>query len=165
MGLTVGLLVACRGVDGDGTRTPPASGRSPPDGSVAATVSDSLRLDLVVPEQVRGGEAVPIAVRVRNVSDRPLNLHLRGRTIAFDVIVADAEGDTVWRRMKDAVIPAILRIETLDAGGTLELEETWDQRSNDGEPVAPGIYTVHGELLTDGEPLVTPGEPLRIVPG
>jgi len=59
-------------------------------------------------------------------------------------------------------VQAILRIETLAPGGTLELNATWNQRSNTGERVQPGAYTVRGELLTEGAPLVTAEVPLRI---
>lgn len=163
-GLMVALLVACNGIDSNGSKVLPASERSSPEAETAAVESDSLRLGLSVPEQVRAGEPVQITIRVENVSDRSLDLHLRGRTIAFDLIVADEEGDVVWRRLEDAVIPAILRLKTLDVGESLELEDTWDQRLNTGEPVAPGAYAVHGELLTEDEPLVTPSGTLRIVP-
>lgn len=165
LALVAALLAACRPAGTDGADAPPPAERSVPEADVPATVSDSLRLWLEVPEEVRAGEPVPIAFRVQNVSDRPLDLYLRGRTIAFDLIVADAEGAVVWRRLEDAIIPAILRIETLGAGETLGLEDTWDQRSNAGDAVAPGAYTVRGELLTEGERLTTPSVPLRIAPG
>lgn len=129
---------------------------------MAATASDSVRLSLELPDEVRAGEPVPIALRVENVANRPLDLYLTGRPIAFDLIVTDAEGSAVWRRLEDEVIPAILRIETLGPGDTLELERTWDQRTKEGEPVPPGDYTVRGELLTEDEPLTTPEKPLRI---
>lgn len=103
-----------------------------------------------------------VTLRAENVSGESLDLYLQGRTIAFDVVVTDADGSVVWRRLEGEVIPAILRIETLEPGATLELEAHWDQRSNIGQPVAPGRYTVHGEFLTEGDPLVTPAAPLWI---
>lgn len=128
-----------------------------------ATASDSLRLDTRVPERVSAGEPVPVVVRAENVSGAALDLYLQGRTIAFDVVVTDEGGRVVWRRLEGEVVPAILRIETLEPGAALELEARWDQRSDAGESVAPGLYTVHGELLTEGDPLVTPAARLRIV--
>lgn len=156
-------LLACRARGTDGAGSSPPAERSSPEADIDATASDSLRLELVVPQRVREGEAVPVTLRARNVSERSLELHLRGRSIAFDLIVTDALGDVVWRRLEGEVVPGILRLETLGAGQRLELEDTWDQRSNAGEAVAPGDYTMHGELLTEGEPLVTPRETLRIV--
>ena len=106
-----------------------------------------------------------MVLMVENVSERPVDLYLHGRPIAFDLTVADAEGETVWRRLHDAVIPVILRIETLAPGDTLTLEDTWDQRSIEGKPAAAGAYTVRGELLTEDEPLTAAEVPLRITPG
>ena len=102
-------------------------------------------------------------MRVQNVSDGALDLYLTGRPIAFDLIVTDAEGSVVWRRLEGEVIAAVLRIETLNPGAILVLEDRWNQRSNAGEPVAPGPYTVRGELPTESGPLVTTTSPLRIV--
>lgn len=130
-----------------------------------ATASDSLRLRLDVPDEVRVGESVPIALSVENVAERPIDLHLTGRTIAFDLVVVDTDGAVVWRRLEGAVIPAILQLRTLAPGEVLELDDTWNQRSNVGEAVEPGTYTVQGEVLTDEDPLVTPAEKLRIAGG
>lgn len=129
---------------------------------MAAAVSDSLRLETRVPERVSAGEPVPVVLRAENVSGGTLDLYLQGRTVAFDVVVTDAGGRVVWRRLEGEIVPAILRMETLEPGAALELDARWDQRSDAGEPVAPGRYTVHGELLTEGDPLVTPAARLRI---
>jgi hypothetical protein len=91
------------------------------------TLSDSLRLHLDVPDRVRTGEPVPIGIRVQNVSGGPLDLYLRGRTIAFDIVVSREPGEIVWRRLEGEVIPAILRIETLRPGEVLELSDVWDR--------------------------------------
>jgi hypothetical protein len=131
---------------------------------IAPAVSDSLRLSLDLPRTIRAGAAVPISVRVENTTDRTLDLYLRGRTIAFDLVVSDEGGEIVWRRLEGEVIPAILRIEPLPAGESLTLEATWDQRTNAGDPVDPGMYTVRGELLTESDPLATPTERFRIEP-
>jgi hypothetical protein len=129
---------------------------------VAAAGSDSLRLETRVPERVATGEPVPVVLRAENVSAGTLDLYLQGRNIAFDVVVTDAGGRVVWRRLEGEIVPAILRIETLEPGAALELEARWDQRSNAGEPVDPGRYTVHGELLTESDPVVTPTVRLQI---
>jgi hypothetical protein len=130
---------------------------------VTIAQSDTLRLWLDVPEEVPVGEPVPITFHVENVSGRLLDLSLRGRTIVFDLVVSDMNGMTVWRRLHDTVIPAILRLETLAPGEVLELADSWDQRSNAGEPVPAGTYTVRGEILTERNPLVAPSQPLRIL--
>jgi hypothetical protein len=123
---------------------------------------DSLQLDLLVPAEVEAGAAVPLRLHVRNTSGRSIELYLRGRSITFDIVVTDAGGATVWRRLAGEVIPAIIRLETLDAGAALELRAEWRQVTQAGARVAPGSYRVHGELLTDGPALATPPATLRI---
>jgi hypothetical protein len=135
--------------------TPAQPGGAPP---------DSLALALVVPEEVRPLEPVPIRLRVVNRTERSLELYLRGRTIAFDLMIAGPDDVLVWNRLYGEIVPAILRLEVLAAGATLELEHTWDQRSNTGAVVAPGTYTVCAELLTEGEPLRPQPASIRILP-
>ena len=116
---------------------------------------DSLRLELDVATEARVGSVVSIALRVRNVGDRPIDLDLRGRTVAFDVIVRRDSGEVVWRRLENAIIPAILRIETLAPNATLELRADWSLATTTGATVTPGTYAVQGVLLTEDAELRT----------
>lgn len=111
--------------------------------------SGALRLELEAPEEVAPGEIVTFRLRLRNTGRAPAVVYLRGREIAFDIVVAGGGGDTVWRRLTDAPIPAIAQVRRLDAGGALLLEERWDQRDRAGRAAPPGRYLVHGVLLTD----------------
>jgi hypothetical protein len=117
--------------------------------------SDSLRLQLQAPADAAAHSPVSFRLRAENTTDRTLELYLRGREIAFDIVVLDERGGEVWRRLEGAVIPAILRLEPLAPGAALELGTEWD-----GAP--PGDYTAHAELLTDGAPLRTPSVHLRL---
>ena len=161
------LLAGCQAAaSGEGSGAP-APGPPPADPRPAAVTSpaaDSLRLRLDVPAGVRAGAPVPIVLRVENVSPRPVELYLRGRTIAFDVVVARADGGVVWRRLEDEVIPAVVQVRALAPNETLELRAEWDQRTARGAAVPAGEYVARGLLLTDRpEPLETPPVPLRIV--
>jgi hypothetical protein len=131
---------------------------------MTAGSSDSIRVELAVPAATLQGEAVTMTVRVTNVLDRAVDLYLTGRPIAFDLIVADAAGRVRWRRLEDEVVAMALRIETLEPGATLQLTDRWNQRTNTGEPVPPGAYTVRGELLTEDGVLATPVQSFRITP-
>jgi hypothetical protein len=149
----------------DSRAVPELPATTPRQTSVSSTMtsdSDSLRLRLDLPEQVPGGVPVRIRLVVENLTDRSLDLYLRGRQISFDLVVEARAGDTVWRRLENEVIPAILRLETLAPRQSLTLEDTWDQRSNQGARVPPGAYRVHAELLTEGDPLVSPSRTLHI---
>ena len=112
-------------------------------------VADQLRVRLVSPADVRAGETVPLMVQLENTGKRPLDLYLRGRPIAFDVVVSDRRGALVWQRLRGAIVPAIVQLRTIEPGTTLELEGTWDQRDDAGKPVAPGEYLLRASVLTD----------------
>jgi hypothetical protein len=158
------LLISCLPPYAGPAENRVASGNPAFEVAMPAPASDSLHLSLELPHRVAPGEPVPVILRARNVSGRALDLYLRGRTIAFDIVVSDENDEVVWRRLEDELIPAILRIETLDPGEVLEVEERWDQRSNSSDPVPPGSYRVRGLFLTEGDPLITPEHSLRIIP-
>jgi len=124
-----------------------------------------MTLHLSVPPRVRAGEPVPVTLSVTNSGTTPLTLYLKGRPIAFDVVVRRKDGEIVWRRLHGATIAMVLRVETVSPGDSLRLEDVWPQRTQAGDPVEPGDYTVTGELPTDGpEPLRSAAAPLRIDP-
>jgi hypothetical protein len=126
--------------------------------------SAKLRVWLNAPESARLGSIVPIVIRIENTSEVPLPLYLRGRTIAFDILIADAAGQVVWHRLEGHVIPGIIQVKVLESGGVLELSHEWDQHTNRGEAVEPGLYTAQGIVLTGGpEPLASLPQPLAIV--
>lgn len=130
---------------------------------MSLTTPDSLRFQLQVPSAVPAGEPVQIRFTVQNVSQRPVEIYLRGRTIAFDILVARAHGGIVWRRLEDEIIPAIIQLKVLGPGEMLEFQETWNQRTNQGGWVGPGLYTAQALLLTDAPvSLNTESVPLRI---
>ena len=117
------------------------------------------RLELDVPAEARVGSVVPVILRVTNDHDRAVDLYLRGREIAFDVTAAREDGEVVWRLLEGAIIPAIVRIETLGPNASLELQASWPV-----ERTAPGLYTLAGVLLTDGPELRTPSITLHVLP-
>jgi hypothetical protein len=143
---------------------PPGTQPTSDSHAVDTTLSDSLRLSLGAPARSATGTPLPYTLTVENVSGRALDLYLRGRTIAFDIVVLNTAGVPVWRRLEGEVIPAILRLETLAPGQLLELSDRWDQRDNAGRTVPAGDYSAYGEVLTEGAPLRTPNVTLRIVP-
>lgn len=111
-----------------------------------------MRVEIVVPPRVAAGEPVPIAIRIANTADRPIELHLQGRTLVFDLIVS--RGDTVvWRRLEGESVTAILQLRMLAPGEVLELKDTWEQKDDKGRRVGPGEYSVTGTVPTDAAPL------------
>ncbi|MGH7519169.1 MAG: BsuPI-related putative proteinase inhibitor [Gemmatimonadales bacterium] len=133
-------------------------------GSLAAMPADSPTVELDVPREVRVGEPVPMTLRVTNTADRPLTLRLRGRPIAFDLVVRRDDSTIVWRKLEGAMIAMVLQLRTLAPGETLELEDVWRQQDAEGTRVSPGDYIVTGALLTDSStPLESPPAALRIL--
>jgi hypothetical protein len=125
--------------------------------------SESLRFEINAPPQVRAGEQVPVTLRVTNSGKNPFELYLRGRPVAFDIIVARASGEIVWRRLEGETVAAILQVRVLAPGESLELKDEWKQRTNGGELVEAGDYTLHGVLLTDAAKGMETGEvPLKV---
>ena len=126
-------------------------------------LADSLQLTLTAPARVRPGVPIRFALRVRNQTERSLDLYLRGRTATFDVIVARVGGDVVWRRLEDEIIPAIVHLRVLKPGEQMELAAAWDQRTRDGSSIAPGQYAARALLLVEGDPLEAPPVRFEIV--
>jgi hypothetical protein len=122
---------------------------------------DSMRVDLVVPPNVAAGVPVPIAIRIGNTTTRPIELHLQGRTVVFDLIVSRGDA-VVWRRLEGESVTAILQLRMLAPGEVLELKDTWQQVDRAGRRVGPGEYAVSGEIPTDGAPLQAGPAPLTI---
>jgi intracellular proteinase inhibitor BsuPI len=139
--------------------TAPTPRRGPP------TVPDSLRFTLVVPDTVRTGQPVRITLHLTNVTTHPVEAHFMGRDIAFDIVVAGKDDRVVWRRLAHAVVPGILQVKVLAPQERLEFSDVWRQTDEQGERVAPGGYTVWGELPSDErEPRRTDKSTLRITP-
>lgn len=125
---------------------------------------ESLSLELVVPPRVRAGEPVRMTLRVRNRTERTLDLYLRGRAVTFDVVVTGPGGEVVWRRLQDEIIPAIVHLRTLAPAEQLEAQAVWDQRGSEGQLVSPGEYVARGQLLVEDNALGTPAATFRIIP-
>jgi hypothetical protein len=166
----VALLVACGagGAGGAGRDRQAAAGDSasaggPRGAAVTTAPAESLEVTVTVPREARAGDAVRVVLRVRNGAGRAVDVYLRGREPTLDVVVETAAGDTVWRRLEGAVIPAIVGLRPLAPGQTLEVAAVWDQRGRAGRPVEPGDYVVRAALLGESAPLTAEGAPLRII--
>lgn len=123
-----------------------------------AASADTLQLSLVVPSDVASGAPVDVILSITNVTDRAVDLHLSGRDVTFDIVVKDAAGRTLWRRLDGVVTQSILQLKTLAAGESFELRDAWAHRY----PPPPGQYTITAEVPTDAEPLRFGPVPLRI---
>ena len=123
-----------------------------------------IRLELDMPAAAQIDAPLALTLRLVNGHDNAVEITLRGRTIAFDVVVRRRGGAVVWRRLENAAIPAIARLEMLGPREVLTLRTVWDLTTNDGAPALAGEYLVEGVLFTDGPDLRTPPAALRLAP-
>jgi hypothetical protein len=121
-----------------------------------------VSLSLVGPAETPRGAVVPFAVRLQNITSRTIRLGVGGITPAFDVIVQDASGRTVWNFMHGKAVAMILKYLTLAPGEVVELKGEWSQQTNDGGTVPPGVYTVHATMWTENGSLRSPTGTLRV---
>jgi hypothetical protein len=130
----------------------------PGNGAELSTQADAnavpvpLELRLEFPAQVRVRQPVPMRLVLVNRGDRPVAVELGGEPIAFDLVVVDANGAEVWRRLEGVAIPDILQVRTLAPGGELEFTETWRQQTSRGATVTAGTYRVRGLLPAVASP-------------
>ena len=103
-----------------------------------------------------------ISLTVENDTPRTIDLYLRGRTPTFDVVVTRVDGEIVWQRLENDIIPAIVSLRTLASAERLELTTVWDQRTGRGSAAEIGEYTARGILLLEGESQETKSVPFRI---
>jgi hypothetical protein len=85
------------------------------------------------------GEEVSFTIFV--AASEPITLYYR-TTQRYDIVIADSEGNEVWRWSKDKTFGGVLEQVSLEENEILTFNETWDQRDNDGQPVPPGDYRV-----------------------
>jgi hypothetical protein len=145
-----------------GTASPTASISDQALFPVTADRFAELRVSLSVPESSQLGSIIPIAIRLENTGNSRLDLFLRGRTIAFDVLIRDAAGSLVWHHLEGEIVPAIVQIKVLEPGQVLELSCDWNQRGNQGKRVKPGLYTAQGVVFTD-DPVPLESSPRQIL--
>ena len=118
--------------------------------------ADSLELKLELPREADAGSPMAAVLRVRNLTDRPVDLYLRGRTFTVDVIAQRTDGDTLWRRLEGAIIPAMIHHQRLVPGRSIVIPVAWTWTLGADE------YHLQALLLTEGEPLRSNRVSLRL---
>lgn len=123
--------------------------------SVNATI-DSLELKLELPREADSGSPMAAVLRVRNLTDRSIDLYLRGRTFTVDVIAQRTNGDTLWRRLEGEIIPAMIHHQRLVPRRSIVIPVAWTWTLGADE------YQLQALLLTEGEPLRSNRVSLRL---
>lgn len=118
--------------------------------------ADSVELKLELPREAKAGSAMTAVLRMRNLTDRPISLYLRGRTFTVDVIALRSDGDTAWRRLEGEIIPAMIQHQQLIPGRAVVIPIGWNWSLGTGE------YQLQALLLTEAEPLRSNRVSLRL---
>lgn len=109
-------------------------------------------MTLRLPRRARVGEPVDVALTARNATGRPVTLELGGSAgadtmILFDVVVTDARGREVWRRVPaGGFVAGTGATRTLAPGQASTWTGRWDLRDAAGRRVPPGTYQATGAL-------------------
>ena len=112
------------------------------------TGGDSVLVSISAPRTATKGDVVPITIVVQNNRERTLDLHLTGREIIFDIVIARANKSVLWQRLDaNAAHQQIVQLKTLGPGESFSLTENWKANER-------GAFVVGAELPTDANPLV-----------
>jgi hypothetical protein len=110
---------------------------------------------LRAPARARSGDGVIFAVHVE--SRTKTTVYLRGRRPTAEIVLS-RDGTVVWRSLEGATIPAVVQVVTITPAAPVRIDVRWDGRGRTREPLRPGVYRAHAELLTDLP------EPIRSAP-
>lgn len=108
----------------------------------SAPRTESLLVELVVPDTVERDSRVPVSMTIRNPTAHPIDLYLRGRDPVFDIVVRRPDGSIAWQRLADEVIQAVLSIRPLLPGDSFRVSAEW-------LPTDRGEVSVTGRILTE----------------
>jgi hypothetical protein len=126
--------------------------REAPDADVEMNVGDQTGGDTVLvrisaPRTASVGDVVPITVVLQNNRERSIDLHLTGREIVYDIVIARANKSIVWQRLNpNATTQSIVQLKTLGPGESFTLTDNWTASE-------PGSFVIGAELPTDAQPL------------
>ena len=138
-----------------------------------------IAVSLQAPSSVRSGDAVPLELTARNVSESPVELSFggdaqTGSVTSGDFVVTTPDGAQVWRWSGRAFVAGVEMERTLDSGEELVMEGEWDQADAQCDLASAGSYLVRGvldvtiDIGTSHErkvTLQTESLPLEIEPG
>ncbi len=122
--------------------TPPAPPGPPVTGvNQVSVVQGGLRHTFTINRRIFArGEPVRLSLTKTNVTTAPVVITHRSSQ-RFDFIVTLA-GREVWRWSAGRFFTFAIERVTLPPGQNLVFVQTWNQTTNEGVPVRPGVYTV-----------------------
>ena len=119
-------------------------------GLCCPTLSAELMIDSL-PIGVPYGEPLPMTLSITNGSDSQIERTYNSGQ-RYDFVLLDGTGTEVWRWSHDMAFIEIILQETLDPGEKVTYREVWNQQTNGGEQVEPGIYELRAFDVGCGKP-------------
>ena len=104
-----------------------------------------------LPLGVPYGEPLPMTLSITNASDQPVERTYNSGQ-RYDFVVLDSTGMEVWRWSHDMAFIEIILQVTFDPDEKVTYREVWNQQTNDGEQVEPGIYGLTAIDVGCGKP-------------
>jgi len=99
---------------------------------------------------------------VTNPTSSPIKFAVGGLSVVW--LILDAQDSTVYDSRTGKMAPHILILRILPAGGHMDFPATVPLRDQSGNPLAPGTYTLRGQLwarpsLTASTQFTVPSSP------
>lgn len=160
------LTVACEDGEEAGTPTPTSTATASPVATTTPTVTATatatasatpMPTPLVGPPVTVGPLTIqvgtdkeiyqkgePVVLFLTIAASEPTTLYYR-TSQRFDFMVADADGEQLWRWSADRAFLQVLGQEELEPGMEFAYQEVWRQVGSWESQVSPGVYTVTGE--------------------
>jgi hypothetical protein len=113
-----------------------------------------LRVELEIPSQVpvygrwrdyyywKLGQPLPLTLKLRNVTDKPVELTLLKRPAYDFVVTTDYGRKEVWRFSADQAVFETSEEHLLAPLEELQFMAEWDQRDSEGQLILPGYYCI-----------------------
>ncbi len=121
---------------------------------------------LEVPATVIWRCPVPLRLTLRNVGPRPVEFFLLGEPGSIDFVVGPPDGAAVWHYQEDGGYTEVRGEDvTLRPGEARSWLHTWNQRSNRGAWIRPGVYQAVGAIPLNLGEIFTRSPPFQIKPG
>ena len=161
--LVLGLLIyaASLACARSGSEADCASARSTSGGR-----SGSWRLAVHVASSAHQGDWVPMALIIQNLGDSASDPRVGEPSNANFVVTRPGDTSEVWSAHHGAqILSILLRKGVIAPGDSLTMERVWDQRGNNRQPVAAGVYCVRGNLRAGGfDSVWTEAATLHVLP-
>lgn len=93
------------------------------------------------------GQSVQMQLVKTNISNRPITLTYNTAQRYDFFIRRGTSGQVVWQWSRGRFFGQAVQRVTLAPGQSQVFTSTWDQRSNQGSRVQPGLYTVQAENM------------------